>query len=80
MAESMLKNMRAVRPGGNLREDVLPPLGRPKTEIARLLGLSRQALFNILNKYHPITPAMALRLAKRGGRLKGGLTRSGPTT
>jgi addiction module HigA family antidote len=47
-----------------LREDVLPALGRPKTEIARLLGISRPTLYDILEEKQPVTPAMALRIAK----------------
>jgi addiction module HigA family antidote len=51
-------------PGELLREDVLPALGRPKTEIARMLGISRQTLYDILEEKQPVTPAMALRIAK----------------
>lgn len=51
-------------PGSILREDVLPALGKPKTEIARLLGVSRQTLYDILNEQKPVTSQMALRLAK----------------
>lgn len=67
MSNSLLKNMRPVHPGEMLREDVLPAVGRPKTEIARLLGISRQTLYDILNEKQPVTPAMALRLARMFG-------------
>ena len=67
MSNSLLKNMRPVHPGEMLREDVLPAVGRPKTEIARLLGISRQTLYDILNEKQPVTPATALRLAKMFG-------------
>ena len=67
MAESMLKNMRPVHPGEILREDVLPALGRPKTEIARLLGISRQTLYDILNERQPVTAKMAMRIGKMCG-------------
>ncbi len=56
-----------VHPGEILREDVLPALGRPKTEIARLLGISRQTLYDILNEKQPVTATMALRLGKMCG-------------
>jgi addiction module HigA family antidote len=56
-----------VHPGELLREDVLPALGRPKAEIARLLGVSRQTLYDILTEKQPITPAMALRIGKLCG-------------
>jgi addiction module HigA family antidote len=50
-----------------LREDILPAVGRPKTEIARLLGISRQTLYDILNEKQPITAQMALRIGKMCG-------------
>jgi antitoxin HigA-1 len=67
MSNSLLKNMRPIHPGEMLREDVLPAIGRPKTEIARLLGISRQTLYDILNEKQPVTPTTALRLAKMFG-------------
>lgn len=63
----MLKNIRPVHPGEILREDVLPALGRPKTEIARLLGISRQTLYDILNEKQPVTAQMAMRIGKLCG-------------
>jgi addiction module HigA family antidote len=39
----------------------------PKTEIAKLLGVSRQTLYDILEENQPVTPAMALRLGKLCG-------------
>jgi addiction module HigA family antidote len=56
-----------MHPGTLLREDVLPALGRPKAEIARLLGISRQTLYDILDEKQPVTAAMALRLGKLCG-------------
>lgn len=64
MANPLLKNLRPVHPGELLREDVMPALGRSKVEVARLLGISRQTLYDILNERQPVTPGMALRLAK----------------
>ena len=46
---------------------MLPALGRPKTEIARLLGISRQTLYDILGEKQPITAHMALRIGKLCG-------------
>ena len=62
-----LRGLPPVLPGELLREDVLPALGRPKAEIARLLGVSRQTLYDILAEKQPITPAMALRIGKLCG-------------
>ena len=56
-----------MHPGEILREDVLPALGRPKTEIARLLGISRQTLYDILNERQPVTAKMAMRIGKMCG-------------
>jgi addiction module HigA family antidote len=56
-----------MHPGELLREEILPALDRPKTEIARLLGVSRQTLYDILDEKQPVTPAMALRLGKLCG-------------
>jgi addiction module HigA family antidote len=59
--------LRPVHPGELLREDVLPALGKPKAQIARLLGVSRQTLYDILIEKQPITAAMALRIGKLVG-------------
>jgi addiction module HigA family antidote len=56
-----------MHPGELLREDVLPALGRTRTEIARLLGVSRQTLHAIVTERAPVTPEMALRLGKLCG-------------
>ena len=63
----MKRMMRAVHPGEILREDVIPALGKPKAEIARLLGISRQSLYDVLNEKQPVTTGMALRFAKLTG-------------
>lgn len=54
-------------PGALLREDILPAVHRPKAEIARLLGISRQHLYDMLNERKPVSPGMAVRLAKMFG-------------
>ena len=63
----MTRSMRPVHPGEILREDVLPALGRPKAEIARLLGVSRQSLYDVLDGKQSLTPSMALRVGKLTG-------------
>jgi len=57
----------AMHPGELLREDVIPALGRPVSEIANLLKVSRQTLYAILREEAPVTAAMALRLGKLCG-------------
>jgi antitoxin HigA-1 len=64
MKNRFLRALKPMHPGEMLREDVLPALGKPKTEIARLLGISRQTLYDILDEKQPVSPAMALRLGK----------------
>lgn len=54
-------------PGALLREIVLPELDRPKTEVARLLGISRESLYRILDEKQPVTPSMAVKLGKLCG-------------
>ena len=66
-ANPLLKGLVPSHPGAILREDVIPALGKPKTEIAELLGVSRQTLYDILSETKPVTPAMALRLGKLVG-------------
>jgi antitoxin HigA-1 len=54
-------------PGALLREDVIPATGRTKAEIAQLLGISRQHLYDILRERKAVSPAMAVRLGKLFG-------------
>jgi addiction module HigA family antidote len=53
--------------GALLREDVIPSTGRTKAEIAQLLGISRQHLYDILRERKPVSPAVAVRLGKLFG-------------
>lgn len=61
------RGLPPMHPGELLREEILPALDRPKTEIARLLGVSRQTLYDVLKEKQPVTPVMALRLGKLCG-------------
>src|SRR6202045_1037385 len=54
-------------PGALLREDVIPATGKTKTEIARLLGISRQHLHDILEEKKPLSPEVAVRVGKLFG-------------
>jgi addiction module HigA family antidote len=66
-ANRLTRGLAPMHPGELLREEVLPALNRPKSEIARLLGVSRQTLYDILETKQPVTPAMALRFGKLCG-------------
>lgn len=59
--------LEPTHPGEVLREIVLPAVKTPKAEIARLLGVSRQQLYDILNGRKPVTTQMALRLQRMFG-------------
>jgi addiction module HigA family antidote len=61
------RGLPPMHPGELLRDEILPALDRPKTEVAKLLGVSRQTLYDILEERQPVTPRMALRLGKLFG-------------
>ena len=54
-------------PGRSIRSACLEPLGLSVTEAAKVLGVTRQALNNIVNGRSGISPEMAIRLAKAFG-------------
>jgi antitoxin HigA-1 len=56
-----------VHPGRIVRHDCLEPLGLSVTEGAKVLGVTRQALNNIVNGKSGISPEMAIRLSKAFG-------------
>jgi len=60
-------NRCPTHPGELLREEVIPATGKTKTEIAALLGISRQHLYDILKERKPVSPAVAVRLGKLFG-------------
>jgi addiction module HigA family antidote len=54
-------------PGAMLREDIIPATGKTKVEIARLLGISRQHLHDIMQEKKSISPEVAARVGKLFG-------------
>lgn len=54
-------------PGRLVREEILQPLGLSVTSGAKILGVSRQALNNLVNQRAGISPEMAVRLSKAFG-------------
>ncbi len=54
-------------PGLTVRHDCLEPLGLTVTEGAKVLGVTRQALNNLVNGKASISPEMAVRLSKAFG-------------
>src|SRR3990167_9673903 len=58
------KNRRPTHPGAILREDVLPSLGLTQVELADKLAVSRRTVSQIVHQHRPLTPDMAIRLAR----------------
>src|SRR5437879_878797 len=54
-------------PGSHVRHDCLEPLGLSVTAGADVLGVTRQALNNLVNGKSGISPEMAIRLSKAFG-------------
>jgi len=52
---------------GELLREMIPATGKTKTQIAALLGISRQHLYDILEERKPVSPAVAVRLGKLFG-------------
>jgi len=56
-----------VHPGRIVRHDCLEPLGLSVADGAKILGVTRQTLNNIVNGKSGISPEMAVRLTKAFG-------------
>ena len=54
-------------PGVFLKEEVIEPLGLTVTNAAKVLGVTRPALSNLLNGKASLSPEMALRFEKAFG-------------
>jgi addiction module HigA family antidote len=52
---------------GAVLDDIIPATGKTKTEIAELLGISRQQLYDIIREKKPVSPTIAARLGKLFG-------------
>src|SRR6266568_8601192 len=66
---TMLNNRkrRPTHPGEILREDVLPAAGLTQDKLARLLGVSRRTVSEILHERRPVTTDTAHCLARAFG-------------
>jgi len=53
-----------LHPGRIVRQDCIEPLGITVTAAAKALGVTRQALNNLVNGKAGISPEMAIRLSK----------------
>jgi addiction module HigA family antidote len=54
-------------PGGVIRREIVEPLGLSVTDAASALGVTRQALSNLLNERTGLSADMALRIEKAFG-------------
>jgi len=55
---------KPTHPGEVLREDVIIPLGLTIIEAAKRLGIKQRILSALLNGKSPITPELAIRIAR----------------
>ena len=62
-----MKMKNPPHPGLSVRHDCLEPLGLTVTKGAEILGVTRQALNNLVNLKAGISPEMAIRLSKAFG-------------
>lgn len=53
--------------GGFVRREIIEPLGLSVTDAARALGVTRQALNNLINEKSALSAEMALRIEKAFG-------------
>ena len=63
----MIRMARPAHPGQFIKMEVIEPLGLPVTKAAEILGVTRAALFALLNGRAPLSPDMALRIEKAFG-------------
>nr|WP_284271180.1 HigA family addiction module antitoxin [Bradyrhizobium iriomotense] len=59
--------MRRMHPGTTVRQECIEKNGLSVTDAARILGVDRQTLSNLLNARSGISPEMAIRLEKAFG-------------
>ena len=62
-----MKMKNPPHPGRIVRHECIEPLGLTVTEAAKVLGVTRQALNNLVNFKAGISPEMAIRLSKAFG-------------
>jgi len=60
----MEKTRKPVHPGKVFIQDVIIPLGLTVTDAARMMGITRKALLELVNEKSSCTVQMALRIAK----------------
>ena len=59
--------MKPPHPGAFIRTEILDELGLSVSKGAEVLGVGRQALSDLVNGHHSLSPEMALRIEKAFG-------------
>jgi addiction module HigA family antidote len=69
MAEFLAKRNPSRCPShpGALLSEVIPATGKSPAEIAALIGISRQHIYDIIGERKPVSPRVAVRLGKLFG-------------
>lgn len=65
------KKLKPSHPGELIREMTLPELGITQGEFAKMLGVSRRTVNELINEHRPVTPDMAIRLSRLIGSSPG---------
>ena len=63
----MMRMKNPPHPGRIVRQECIEPLGLTITHAARALGVTRQALNNVVNGKAGVSPEIAIRLSKAFG-------------
>jgi len=58
------RTRKPTHPGELIREDLLPETGISQSELARLMGVSRRTISEVIHERRRLTPDIAFRLAK----------------
>jgi len=58
------RTRKPTHPGELIREDLLPETGISQTDLARLMGVSRRTISEVIDERRRLTPDIAFRLAK----------------
>ena len=61
-------DLRPCHPGEILREIVLPAVDRPKSEVAKALGITQKHLRDLMSEKSSLSPELAIRLEAAFGR------------
>ncbi|MFH1350267.1 MAG: HigA family addiction module antitoxin [Pseudomonadota bacterium] len=58
------RTRKPTHPGELIREDLLPETGISQADLARLMGVSRRTISEVIHERRRLTPDIAFRLAK----------------